>query len=370
MTSGMGAPIAIYDLSYDELEAWLVGLGEPAFRARQVWGWLYQRLRSAFEQMTNLPKALRAELAQRATLAVLEPLAEQRSDDGETWKELFRLRDGHTIESVLMVDSSAEEGGTERRTVCVSTQVGCAMGCVFCATGQPITDAPPLARSLSAGEIVAQVLYFDRLLRQTSGADPSERQITNIVLMGMGEPLANYDATFKALTILADERGYNLGARRVTLSTVGLVPGLRRLAAEPLQINLAVSLHAPNDELRDQLVPVNRRYALGDLMTAVREYVERTHRRVTFEYALMDGVNDSPALALELAALLSGLLCHVNLIPMNPAPGSPHHGSPPEVVQAFRAELERRGIPVTVRKRRGVDIQAGCGQLRQRGQAG
>jgi 23S rRNA (adenine2503-C2)-methyltransferase len=362
--------IALYDLSYEELEAWLTDRGEPSFRAQQVWRWLYQWLRTEFGQMSNLPKALRAELAGLATISVLEPLAEQWSDDGETLKVLFRLRDGHAVESVLMIYPPGGGPGGERRTVCVSTQVGCAMGCVFCATGQPIAEGPPLARNLTAGEIVAQVLHFDRTLREQEGREPSERQVTNIVLMGMGEPLANYDATWKALRTLADDKGYNLGARRITLSTVGLVPGIRRMAEEPLQINLAVSLHAPNDELRDRLVPINRRYPLDELMAAVRGYLDRTSRRVTFEYALMDGVNDSRVLAQELAALLGGLLCHVNLIPMNPTSGSFLRGSSPEVVHAFQAELERWGIPVTVRRRRGVDIQAGCGQLRQRMQAG
>jgi 23S rRNA (adenine2503-C2)-methyltransferase len=365
-----GERIALYDLTYQELEAWLVGLGEPSFRAHQVWGWLYQWMRTEFRQMTNLPKTLRGRLAGLATISMLEPLAEQRSDDGETWKVLFHLRDGHAVESVLMIYPPVGGAGGERRTVCVSTQIGCAMGCVFCATGQPIADGPPLARNLTAGEIVAQVLHFDRALREQGAEDPSERQITNVVLMGMGEPLANYEATWKALRILADDEGYNLGARRITLSTVGLVPGIRRMAEEPLQINLAVSLHAPNDELRNQLVPINRRYPLDELLAAVRGYLDRTGRRVTFEYALMDGVNDSLVLAQELANLLSGLLCHVNLIPVNPTPSSSLRGSPPEVVRAFQAELERWGIPATVRRRRGVDIQAGCGQLRQRVQAG
>jgi 23S rRNA (adenine2503-C2)-methyltransferase len=358
--------IALYDLSYAELEAWFTGLGEPAFRAQQVWGWLYQRLETDVEQMTNLPKALRARLAETATVTLLQALARQESDDGQTSKALFRLGDGQTIESVLMHYSPAESGDGERRTVCVSTQVGCAMGCVFCATGQPIADGPPLVRNLTPGEIVAQVLHFDRVLREEVGVDPTERQITNVVLMGMGEPLANYEATWQALYILADERGYNLGARRITLSTAGLVPGIRRVAQEPLQVNLAVSLHAPNDALRDQLVPINRRYPLADLMAAVRDYIDHTHRRVTFEVALIDGVNDAPALARELAALLHGLLSHVNLIPLNPAPGSALRGASPERVRVYQAELESAGIPVTLRLKRGVDIQAGCGQLRRR----
>jgi 23S rRNA (adenine2503-C2)-methyltransferase len=215
-------------------------------------------------------------------------------------------------------------------------------------------------RQLSSAEIIAQVLHVQRELAA------QDEQLSNVVLMGMGEPLANYDATWHAIETMIDARGYNLGARRITLSTVGLVPGIQRLAEEGLPINLAVSLHAADDRLRNQLVPINRRYPLADLMAAIHEYVERTKRRVTFEYALIDGVNDAAGQARQLAGLLQGLLCHVNLIPLNPTPGSPMQPSPYERVSAFRDELERLGIPTTVRMRRGIDIQAGCGQLRQR----
>jgi len=244
------------------------------------------------------------------------------------------------------------------------------MGCVFCATGQG-----GLARNLSPGEIVAQVLHFAREIRTEEieratalgyQAELAEHPISNVVLMGMGEPLANYPATRKALETLTDDRGYNLGARRITVSTVGLVPGIRQLAAEGMPVNLAVSLHAPTDELRDRIVPINRRYPLGELMPAVRDYASGTGRRVTFEYALIDGVNDSLEQARDLADLLAGMLCHVNLIPLNPTQGSPLKPSPREQVDAFRQELQWAGIPVTVRMRRGIDIEAGCGQLRQR----
>jgi 23S rRNA (adenine2503-C2)-methyltransferase len=351
---------ALYDLSYEQLEALLTGWGEPRYRADQVWKWLYRSLVDApstgsgqsFEAMRNLPKALRQRLAAETNLALLTPLAEQESLSGQTRKVLFRLRDGQTVESVLMRYD-------ERRTACISTQVGCGMGCVFCATGQG-----GLARNLSAGEIIAQVLYFAREIRTNSQF--TNLPITNVVLMGMGEPLANWAATRQALETLTDERGYNLGARRITLSTVGLVPGIRRLAAEGLAINLAVSLHAADDELRNQIVPINRHYPLAELLAAVREYVEQTGRRVTFEYALIDGLNDSVEQAQKLARLLHGLLCHVNLIPLNPTAGSPLQPSTRERVDAFRDELEEAGIPVTVRMRRGIDIEAGCGQLRQR----
>jgi 23S rRNA (adenine2503-C2)-methyltransferase len=356
--------VALLDLAYDQLEALLVGWGEPRFRADQVWGWLYRSLVTSPEEMRNLPKPLRARLARETAWTPLVPVRQAVSGDGSTRKVLFRLMDGQTIETVLMAyrDEAAHDEGKgdngqrsarERHTVCVSTQVGCAMGCVFCATGQM-----GLARDLTPGEIVAQVLHFERELRTKGG------RVTNVVFMGMGEPMTNFDATWQAVETLNDARGFGLGARRMTISTVGVVPGIRRLSQVGLQVNLAVSLHAADNPLRDQLVPVNRRWPIGELMTACREYVDRTHRRVTFEYALMDGVNDDPRQAHALADLLEGLLCHVNLIPLNPTAGSPYRPSPSERVSAFKEVLTRRGINTTVRARKGVDIQAGCGQLR------
>ena len=359
----MADPIALYDLRYEELAELLQGWGEPSFRADQLWNWLYRSLADDFEAMGNLPLTLRERMAKETVLTLLEPIDEEVSASGLTRKVLFRLRDGNTVESVRM-------DYHDRRTACISTQAGCGMGCVFCATGQG-----GLSRNLSPGEIVAQVLYFAREIRTQEieranalgyQAEIPEHPVSNVVLMGMGEPLANYEGTLQALETLADDRGYNLGARRITLSTVGLVPGMRRLVAEGMPINLAVSLHAPTDELRDRIVPVNRRYPVQELMQAVREYVAATGRRVTFEYALIDGVNDSLEHARDLAELLAGMLCHVNLIPLNPTPGSPLQPSPRERVDAFRQELQWAGIPVTVRMRRGIDIEAGCGQLRQR----
>lgn len=349
--------VILYDLTHDELSALLAAWGEPRFRADQVWRWLYVSLAADFEEMSNLPAGLRRRLGDETVLSPLTPLAVEESSNGQTRKVLFQLLDGETIESVLMRYS-------DRRTACISTQAGCGMGCVFCATGQG-----GLARNLSAGEVVAQVVHLAREIKDQLG--PAEaaalgHPVSNVVLMGMGEPLANYRATRQAIETLSDPRGYNLGARRWTLSTVGLVPGIRRLAAEDMEINLAVSLHAPNDELRNQIVPINRRFPLAELMAAVRDYAARTRRRVSIEYALIDGINDSPELARELAVLLEGLLCHVNLIPLNPTPGSPWQPSPRERVDAFQAMLEGAGIPTTVRMRRGIDIQAGCGQLRRR----
>jgi 23S rRNA (adenine2503-C2)-methyltransferase len=346
----------LYDLTYDQLGELLSGWGEPRFRADQVWRWLYGSLVSSPEQMANVPAGLRTRMATETTLTLLTPLAEQESRSGLTRKVLFLLPDGQTVESVLMHYQG-------RRTACISSQVGCGMGCTFCATGQG-----GLARNLSAGEIVAQVLHFAREIRgqdlQTAG--PQGQPVSNIVMMGMGEPLANYEATWQAIETLADARGYSMGARRITLSTVGLVPGIRRLAGEKLAVNLAISLHAPDDDLRSRLVPVNRRYPLADLMAALDDYVQATRRRVTIEYALMAGVNDSRHQARQLARLLRELLCHVNLIPLNSTPGSPLRPSPREQVVAFRHELEWSGVPATVRVRRGISIEAGCGQLRQR----
>ncbi len=355
--------IALFDLTYAQLAQMLADWGEPHFRANQVWRWLYRSLADDFSDMANLPTPLRARLTAEADLALLSPLAEEESPTGQTRKVLFNLRDGHTIESVLMRYH-------DRMTACISTQVGCAMGCTFCATGQG-----GLARNLSAGEIVAQLLHFAREIRQTEIAQAAamgimaslpEHPVTNVVLMGMGEPLANYDPTLQAIETLADARGYNLGARQITLSTVGLVPGIRRLAATGLPITLAVSLHAPDDELRNRLLPINRRYPLEELMAAVRDYVDKSGRRVTIEYALIDTVNDAPKQAQQLAALLRNLQCHVNLIPLNPTPASSLRPSPRERVNAFRDVLVGLGISTTVRMRRGVDIEAGCGQLRQR----
>jgi 23S rRNA (adenine2503-C2)-methyltransferase len=353
----------LYDLTHAELTALMAGWGEPSFRGEQIWRWLYKSLVSDIAGMANLPHELRSRLRSETRLDLLEPIAQQVSSTGQTHKVLFRLRDGSAIESVLMRYD-------DRRTACISTQVGCGMGCTFCATGQG-----GLARNLSAGEIVAQVLHFAREIRDAQVQEAQENgrraaldahPISNVVLMGMGEPLANYQATMQAIDALTDPRGYGLGARRITLSTVGLVPGIRRLARAAVPINLAVSLHAANDALRDSLVPVNRNFPLADLLAAVRDYVDAAGRRVTFEYALISGINDAPQQARELAALLEGLLCHVNLIPLNPTPDSPLRPSSRERVGAFRTELEKLGIPVTVRMRRGIEIEAGCGQLRQR----
>ncbi len=348
---------SLLDLSREELTEYITGLGEPKFRAKQIWDWIYKRYAPDFQAMTNLPKALRERLSQEATVQPLTPVTQVVSQDRQTQKLLFALPDGQTLEAVLMLYE-------RRRTLCISSQVGCAMGCTFCATAQG-----GLARNLTAGEILAQVLYFARYLADPS-LEPALRverptTVTNIVFMGMGEPLHNYRQVWTAIRRLTDPDAFGLGARHITVSTVGLVPMIDRMAEEGLQVNLAVSLHAPNDELRSQLVPIDQRYPVADLLAAVERYIARTNRRVTFEYALMQGINDSPELAVELAQKIQHLLCHVNVIPLNPIPGSPFQPSSPEETERFVGILRDHGIPTTVRLRRGIEINAGCGQLRR-----
>jgi 23S rRNA (adenine2503-C2)-methyltransferase len=347
MTGGPGERMDILQLSLTELQAQMAMWGEPRFRAQQIWQWIYQHLAGTFDQMTNLPRTLRERLARLYRLTPLTPLDEQVSADGLTHKVLFSLPDGETVESVGMAYE-------RRQTVCVSSQVGCPIGCPFCATGQC-----GLTRDLTTAEIVAQPLYFARQLQR------EELALTNVVLMGMGEPFLNYDAVWAAIERWNDHTGFDLGARRITISTAGHVPGILRMAQEPLQVGLAISLHAADDALRDELVPLNRAYPLAELLAACREYVSTTHRRITIEYALIDQVNDSIEQAQRLADLLEGLLCHVNLIPLNPTE-SAYRPSPPTRVTHFQITLLERQIPVTVRLGRGIEIQAGCGQLRRR----
>ena len=338
----------LYDLSIEEVIDLMVAWEQPAFRARQVWGWLYQHFAPDFEAMTNLPIALRERLSAGATLDIGQVVLSQSSSDGHTKKVLFRLPDGQFIETVLMRYE-------RRRTLCISTQAGCAMGCVFCATGQM-----GFSRNLTIAEIVGQVIHFARELAA------EKLNVTNIVMMGMGEPLHNYEHSLAAVDRLTDPAGLGLGARKITLSTVGLVPAIRRFADEQRQTPLAVSLHAATDEERSRLLPVNRRWPLAELMDACRYYVEMTGRRMTFEWALIAGENDTEEQALKLGSLLQGMLCHVNLIPLNPTAGYGGTPSSPESVSRFQEVLTKFGVTSTVRVRRGIDIQAGCGQLRDR----
>ena len=357
---GQKEKIALLDLSLEELTEVVAGLGQPAYRARQIWEWVYKHYAVSFDEMANLPKTLRQELAAGWVISPLESATRILSQDGDTQKVLFRLTDGQTIETVLMLYD-------RRRTLCISSQAGCAMGCTFCATAQG-----GLARNLTSGEIVAQVLYFARYLAKAVAEPPMNVErptsVTNVVLMGMGEPMHNYRNVWTALRLLTDADAFGLGARHITLSTVGLIPMIDRMADEGLQIALAVSLHAPNDELRSSLVPINSRYPVADLLAAVQRYTDKTHRRVTFEYALMAGINDSPAVAEELAEKLTPLLCHVNVIPLNPIPDSPFQPTSDADTLRFVEILRAGGVPATVRLRRGIEINAGCGQLRQAAQ--
>jgi 23S rRNA (adenine2503-C2)-methyltransferase len=332
----VSAPSA-YDVSRAELAA-LLG-GQPAFRARQVWDGLHRRALRPGE-MTDLPLQLRAELDGLLPPALSET-ARRTADGGDTVKWLFSLRDGRRVETVLMAYP-------ERVTVCVSTQAGCAMGCAFCATGQAGFE-----RQLTTGEIVEQVVVAVR------AACP--RRVSNVVFMGMGEPLANYERTWAAIERIHGDLG--ISARHLTVSTVGLVPGIRRLAGEQLPVNLAVSLHAANDALRDRLVPINRRYPLGALAEACAAYVGATGRRLSIEWALIEGTNDRPSDMTELARFARPLGAHVNLIPLNATPGFPVRGSSPERVARAREELEGLGVNATIRSTRGAEIGAACGQL-------
>lgn len=338
----------IFDETLVGLTARMAEWGQPGYRAKQVWQALYGECVAGFDGMTALPARLREQLTEAYVFSHLSVARELESTDGETRKVLCRLPDSQQIETVLMAYN-------KRRTLCISTQAGCALGCVFCATGQM-----GFRRHLSVGEIVEQVVYFQRVLKARG------EQVTNVVFMGMGEPFHNYESTMGAVDVLTDKDGLGLGARRLTISTVGLVPQIERFTAERRQVNLAISLHAATDAERDALLPVNKRWNIAAVMEACRGYVRETGRRVTFEWALIEGKTDTPEQAQALAGLLKGLLCHVNVIPLNPTAGYKGSRSSRERVAAFAAILEAAGVGCTVRMRRGIDIAAGCGQLAAR----
>lgn len=330
----------------EELEQFvLINLKEKRFRASQIFHWLHQKNVTSFAAMKNLPQALQESLDQAGYITNLTPVLCRQSKDG-TKKYLFQLDDDQLIESVYLPDDLG------RRSICISSQVGCKMGCSFCATGQG-----GWVRNLRPGEIIDQIYAVQRDLQV---------KISNVVFMGMGEPLLNYDAVLRAIRQLNHPQGGNIGIRRITLSTCGLVPQIRRLANEELQFVLAVSLHAPNDQIRNKLMPINQKYPLDELLKACQEYIQITRRRVTFEYALISGVNDSFDCANQLAKLLQGLLCHVNLIPINPIEGTNLQKPGSEKIQLFQEMLGNAGIEATCRKERGADIDAACGQLRAR----
>jgi 23S rRNA (adenine2503-C2)-methyltransferase len=335
----------IHDLTYAELEQQLLSMGEPRFRAKQIWTALYQNYKNDVDEISTLSMSLRNKLTEIFNINPLSTVRTVISQDGLTHKTLFALHDGVLIETVLMIYE-------DRRTVCISSQSGCSLSCTFCATGQMGFN-----RNLSQGEIVAQVLYFARYL-----AEKDER-VTNVVVMGMGEPFLNYDQVMGAISRLNDPDGFGLGARRMTVSTVGVVPRIKQFADENTQVNLAISLHTVHDELRSELLPINRKYPVSLVLDACRYYVRQTNRRVTFEYALIDGVNDSVEDAAALVQKIKGMLCHVNLIPLNPTQGYDKPGTQADQVHSFFDVLERNGIPCTVRLRRGIEIGAGCGQL-------
>jgi len=338
----------VYDLNLDQLILRLGEWKQPPYRARQVYRGLWRRA-GGYQDMTDIPKALRARLAEEMP-DQLEIMTEREADRGATRKALLRLGGRHVVEAVLM-------GYRGRATVCISSQAGCAMGCTFCATGHM-----GLQNNLTAGEIAAQVVWANRMAPLLPSWTP--QRVTNVVFMGMGEPMANYRATCDAITRLLDPAGMDLGARHVTVSTVGVVPGIRRLATDHPQVGLAVSLHAADDELRNELVPANRWWPLDELEEAVAAWREATHRRPSIEWTMMRGVNDDDRQARLLAPIARRLHAHVNLIPMNPVPGSSFQPSTPERIRGFVDTLRSQQVPVTVRDTRGREIDAACGQLR------
>ncbi|WP_428267262.1 23S rRNA (adenine(2503)-C(2))-methyltransferase RlmN [Haliangium sp.] len=343
--------IDLRTLDLAETEAFVRALGQPAYRGEQLWRWVHGAGARTWDEMSNLPKALREALADQAELGTLTVDQVQTSRDG-TRKLRLTTRDGRAIESVLIPDG-------EKLTQCISSQVGCALDCQFCATAKL-----GLARHLDPGEIVDQVYRARALLAEV---EPG-RRITNLVYMGMGEPLHNYDNVIKSLRLLTHELGANLSQRRITVSTVGLVPAIEKLGREDVRPNLAVSLNASCDEVRDQIMPVNRKYDIARLLGAIRAYPLERRRRVTFEYVLLAGVNDTMDDAARLARLLGGIPCKLNLIPWNPHPEAPYQRPSPEAIEAFQNQVKRLGLPAYLRTPRGDDIDAACGQLANRAQ--
>ena len=341
----------IYEIDSNSLQEILHSWGEPHYRASQIWRGLYNNLWNNPDQFTTLSKSLQHRLEEAFSWYDLEPGLFLESSDGITRKTLFHLSNGNAIEAVLMRYK-------RRNTICISSQVGCPMGCVFCATGQM-----GFVRNLTSAEIVGQVLYFARDLNS------SNERITNVVVMGMGEPFSNYESTMSAIRCLNQPDGFNLGARRFTISTVGLIPGIYRFMSEDKQINLAISLHAADDDLRSSLLPINRKYPIKDLISVCYEYVRKSNRRISFEWALIRDVNDNDEQARKLAQLLKPFtvkgssMCHVNLIQLNPTQIYSGNSSTTQQTRSFHSALEYHGIPCTIRTRHGIDIQAGCGQL-------
>jgi len=342
-----------YRMLPEEMEKMVIDMGYQRFRADQILYPLYYKFPKSISELKQLPTQMREKLVEQGyTIGSATETHRVTSEDGDTTKLLLTLSDGTPVETVLIQYEPTKLGGHPRSTICVSTQVGCAMQCVFCATGQMGFE-----RNLKAEEIVAQVIHFAEFLQKRN------QHVTNLVFMGMGEPLANYDETIRAVRILTHPRGFGIGQRNITISTIGIIPGIDRLAEEDLQIGLAISLHAPNDKLRKQLVPTAIPHSVEELIAAGRRYFKRTGRRVTFEYALIENINDSPQIARELASLLKGNGSHVNLIPINPTAGNFHRPSEKNVFE-FERILRRSGVNCTVRVEKGSEISAACGQLR------
>ena len=350
----LGALPSLSELDLGQLEGWAREHGLPAYRAKQLHASMWKRAAQSFDELTDLPIQLRQDIQQTHRLRSIETRIHLKSSRDGAEKVLFGLADGTTVETVLI--RAENPGGAPRNTICVSSQVGCPAACSFCATG-----LSGFTRNLTAAEIADQVMYFARVLREDG------ERVTNVVYMGMGEPLLNTTAVRQSIGMLLDSAGFNLGGRHVTLSTVGIVPQLRKLADWLGQVNLAVSLHAPNDELRSQLVPYNAHFPIGDLLDAVHEYLAATRRRVSFEYVLLRDVNDTPELARELGTLLRpfGGMAHLNLIPWNPFREGRFIRSEGPDADAFAEEARRAGLNVTVRYSKGLDINAACGQLRE-----
>ncbi|MFC4320230.1 23S rRNA (adenine(2503)-C(2))-methyltransferase RlmN [Litchfieldia salsa] len=336
---------SIYTLQLEEMKTWLSENGEKPFRATQIFEWLYEKRVSNFEEMSNLSKELRQKLAAHFNFTTLKTLIQQTSKDG-TMKFLFELHDGYSIETVLMRHNYGN-------SVCVTTQVGCRIGCTFCAS-----TLGGLKRNLEAGEIVAQVVKVQQAL------DELDERVSHVVIMGIGEPFDNYDEMLSFLKIINHDKGLNIGARHITVSTSGIIPKIYQFADENLQINFALSLHAPNNDIRGKLMPINRAYNLPDLMKAIRYYVDKTGRRVSFEYGLFGGVNDQVEHAEELAQLIKGINCHVNLIPVNYVPERDYVRTPKDQIFEFEKTLKKHKVNVTIRREHGHDIDAACGQLR------
>ena len=343
----------LYRLLPEEMEQLVVDMGYPRYRADQILLPLYYKFPKDINDIPQLPKKLREELTEAGyTIGSAKETHRVVSDDGDTTKLLLNLTDGTPVETVLIQYPSSKINGHPRSTICVSTQIGCAMGCVFCATGQMGFE-----KNIRAEEIVAQVIHFANILQQRG------EHVTNLVFMGMGEPMANYDETIRAVRILTHDRGFGIGQRNITISTIGLISGIDKLAEENLQVGLAISLHAPNNELRKKLVPTAGPNSVEDIIEAGRRYYKKTGRRVTFEYALMKGINDSPEIATELAILLKGNGSHVNLIPINPTAGDFKRPTQDNISE-FERILSNAGVNCTVRIEKGTEISAACGQLR------